>query len=249
MAASQNRRSSKKKPSPPPDVEDESGFETSDAFDPSNNGETSDESDVSEYGRTGTKRATKKATKRATKRAIKKPKPQSTMARPRRTPSPPEMSDMEFQKDSDSAASGGCIEVRKPVCTPHRSVPGANRLASHTHGAGVTPMTSVVPNMVQVHLGAGALAGGSTINLDISKLVLGKRAFDEIGWASLPTPDGSNSPTPPTRIVINKRTGHIRSATPQLSSKRRRMLENGRTPPSRRPQKGFCDIPYEIRIR
>jgi hypothetical protein len=241
MAATQNRRSSKKKPSPPPDVEDESGFETSDAFDPSNNGETSDESDVSEYGRTGTKRATK--------RAIKKPNPQSTMARPRRTPSPPEMSDIEFQKDSDSAASGGCIEVRKPVSTPQRSVPGANRLASHPHGAGVTPVTSVLPNMVQVHLSAGALAGGTTINLDISKLVLGKRAFDEIGWASLPTPDGSNSPTSPTRIVINKRTGHIRSATPQLSSKRRRMLENGRTPPSRRPKKGFCDIPYEIRIR
>src|SRR5947207_15784363 len=110
-------------------------------------------------------------------------------------------------------------------------------------------MTSEIPNVVQVHLSAGALAGGTTINLDITGLVLGKRAFDQIGSDSLPTPSGSTGPTSPTRIVINKTTSHIKSATAQLASKRRRMLETGGIPPSGRPKKGFCDLPYEIRIR
>jgi hypothetical protein len=159
------------------------------------------------------------------------------------------MSDIEFHRGSHSAESGGCGKAKKPVSTPRKSVLETNRLALHAPGAGLRPMTSEFPNVVQVHLSAGALAGGTTINLDISDLVLGKRVFDEIGSDSLPTPNDSTSPTSPTRIVINKTTSHIKSATPQLPSKRRRMLENGGIPLSGRPKKGFCDIPYEIRIR
>ena len=111
MAGASNRRGSTKKASMPPDVEDEAPFETSDVFDPNDNSSgMSDESDVSEYGRRGSKRATK--------RGMKKTKSRSTVVRPRRTPSPPEMSDMDFHRGSHPAESGGCGKVRKPVSTP-----------------------------------------------------------------------------------------------------------------------------------
>jgi hypothetical protein len=121
----------------------------------------------------------------------------------------------------------------------------------HSRGKGVISVSSDIPGIVQVHVNAGAAAGGTTINLDLSDLVLGKRTFDEIGPASLPTPDGSEGPASPTRIVINKKTGQIRSAAPVSSNKRLRMLKDvdARTGLGQQSKKGFCDIPFELRIR
>jgi hypothetical protein len=240
MAGTHKRRSSTKQSTTRQDIEDESDVEMRNPFDPNNTSDTSDESDVSEYGKRGKKRAMKK-----------KPKRKSTIVKTVRAPSPPEMSDIEYDKDPGFLELGDCIEVRKPISTPKKSVSGANELTLQTHGASVIPMTSGIPNVVQIHLNTGAVAGGTIINLDIADLVLGKRAFDEIGLASLPTPDGSTAPTSPTRIVINNKTGQIRSATPGPSSKRLRMLEDAdaRVPLSRQAKKAFCDIPFELRVR
>jgi hypothetical protein len=240
MAGSHKRRSSIKQSSTQQDVKVESDVDMSNPFAPTNTSDISDESDVSEYGKKGKKRAIKK-----------KPKRKSIMTRPARVPSPPGMSDIEYDRDTRSLELGDYIEVGKPVFTPRKAVSGVNQLALQTLGKGINPMSSGNPSVVQIHLSAGAAAGGTTINLDLSDLVLGKRPFNEIGSASLPTPDGSDASMSPTRIVINNKTGRIRSAAPGPSSKRIRMIEDaaGRLPLSRKSRKDFCDLPFELRVR
>jgi hypothetical protein len=240
MAGTHKRRSSTKQSSAQQDVKDESDVDMNNPFAPTNTSDTSDESDVSEYGKKGKKRAIKK-----------KPKRKSIMAKTARVPSPPGMSDIEYDRDPRSPEFGDYIEVRKLVSTPRKAVSEVNQLVLQTLGKGTNPFSSGTPSVVQIHLNAGAATGGTTINLDLSDLVLGKRTFDEIGSTSLPTPDGSDAPTSPTRIIINNKTGRIRSATPGPSSKRSRKLQDadGRLPLSRKSKKGFCDVPFELRIR
>ena len=242
MAGSQRRRCSTKQSVAQQSFKDESDDDDMrDPFGPDDTSDTDDESDVSEWGKKRSKKATLKV----------KPKRKSIMTKPQRPIAPPAMSDVEYDEDPDSPELGGFTEVRKPVSTPKKVMPGANRLAVQTRSNDGTAMSSAAPSVVQIHLNAGAGAGGTTINLDLSDLVLGKRGFDEIGTASLPTPDGSNAPESPTRIVINNKTGRIRSATPGHSSKRIRVLEdmNERVHSAQKAKKGFCDLPFELRVR
>lgn len=243
MAGTQSRRSSAKKVPMPQDPADHTDLEARKPFDPHNTTDTSDESGVSDYGKRRRKPAIKQKTKKK-KQPIRKSN-RAKLVRARRLP---EMSDIEYDRCSASPELGECIEVRKPIFTPKKPTLGSNQLTLQTHGAGITPVAAGMPSIVQIHLDAGAAAGGTTINLDISHLVLGKRAFDEIGLDSLPTPDGSTTPTSPTRAVINK-TDQTRSATRGPSRKRLRMLHDARLPLCRPSTKGFCELPYEIRIR
>ena len=201
--------------------------------------DTADESDVSEYGKGRKKRLVKK-----------KPKHTNIMTDVTRTPDLPTMSDIEYDRDWSSPELGACAKARRPI-TPKEGVSRASRLTVQSRDKGVTSVSSGIPGIVQIHVNAGAAAGGTTINLDLSDLVLGKRTFDEIGSASLPTPDGSEGSVSPTRIVINKKTGQIRSATPVSSNKHRRMLEDAdaRAGLDQQSKKGFCDIPFELRVR
>jgi hypothetical protein len=202
--------------------------------------DTTDESDVSEYGKGRKKRLAKK----------KKPKCTSAMTNVTRAPDPPTMSDIEYDRDRSSPELGACTKVKGSL-PPKKGVSRASRLAVGSCGKGATSVSSGTPGIVQIHVTAAAVAGGTTINLDLSDIVLGKRTFDEIGSASLPTPSGSEGPASPTRIVINKKTGQIRSATPVPSNKRLRMLEDAdaRARLGQQPKKGFCDIPFELRVR
>jgi hypothetical protein len=181
MAGTQKRRSSTKQSSTTRNGKDESDEDMRNPFSPTDTSDTNDESDVSEYGKKGKKRPIKK----------KKTKRKSAMAKPPRAPSPPGMSDLEYDRDSGSPELGDCIEVKKPIYTPEKAVSGTNRLTLQTRGDGVTQRSSGTPNAVQIHLNAGATAGGTTINLDLSDLVLRKRTFEEIGSTSLPTPDSN----------------------------------------------------------
>jgi hypothetical protein len=222
------------------EVENDSDADLSNPFTPTEVSDTTDESDVSEYGKGRKKRLVKK----------KKPKCMSTMTNVTRAPDPPTMSDIEYDRDRSSPELGACTEVRRPI-TPKKGVSRASRLAVNSRGKGATSVSSGTPGIVQIHVTAAAAAGGTTINLDLSDIVLGKRTFDEIGSASLPTPGGSEGPASPTRIVINKKTGQIRSATPVPSNKRLRMLEDAdaRAGLGQQSKKGFCDIPFELRVR
>jgi hypothetical protein len=219
-------------------VKNDSDTDLGNSFNPIEANDTTDESDVSEYGKERKKR-----------RAKKKPKRTSITTNVTRSPDLPTMSDMEYNRDWSSPELGACAKARRPN-TPKEGVSTASRLAVQSRDKGITSVNSSIPGIVQIHVNAGA-AAGTTINLDLSDLVLGKRAFDEIGSASLPTPDGSEGPVSPTRIVINKKTGQIRSATPVSSNKHRRMLEDAgaRAGLDQQSKKGFCDIPFELRVR
>ena len=240
MAGPQKRRSSTKQSSNQENIKDEPDIDLRNPFAPVDTSDTNDESEVSEYGKKGRKRPIKN----------NKTKRKSARAKPARAPSPPMMSDVEYGRDHGSPELGDCIEVKKPT-TPKQAVSEAKRLTLQTHGQGFASTSSGTPSVVQIHLNAGASAGGTTINLNLSDLVLGKRTFGEIGAASLPTPDGSDGPPSPTRVVINNRTGQIKSATLEPSSKRLRMLRDAdaRVQPSRQSKKGFCDVPFELRVR
>jgi hypothetical protein len=220
-------------------VKNDSDTDLGNSFNPMETNDTTDESDVSEYGKGRKKRRVKR-----------KPKRTSIMTNVTHSPDLPTMSDMEYDRDWSSPELGACAKARRPN-TPKEGVSTANRLAVQSRDKGVTSVSSNIPGIVQIHVNAEAAAGGTTINLDLSDLVLGKRTFDEIGSASLPTPDGSEGPVSPTRIIINKKTGQIRSATPVSSNKHRRMLEdaNARVGLDQQSKKGFCDIPFELRVR
>jgi hypothetical protein len=220
-------------------VKNDSNTDLGNSFNPIEASDTTDESDVSEYGKGRKKRLVKKKPKRA-----------SIMTNVIRTPDLPTMSDIEYDRDWSSPELGDSTKARKPI-TPKEGVSRASRLAVQSCDKGVTSVSSGTPGIVQIHVNAGAAAGGATINLDLSDLVLGKRTFDEIDSASLPTPDGSEGPVSPTSIVINKKTGQIRSATPVSSNKHRRMLEDADTKAGldQPSKKGFCDIPFELRVR
>ena len=222
------------------EVKNDSDADLGDPFSPTEVSDTTDESEVSEYGKGRKKRLVKK----------KKPKRMSTMTNVTRTPDLPTLSDIEYDRDRSSPELGACIEVRRPI-TPKKGVSRARRLAVDSRGKGATSVSSGTPGVVQIHVTAGVAAGGTTINLDLSDIILGKRTFHEIGSASLPTPSGSEGPASPTRIVINKKTGQIRSATPVPSNKRLRMLEDAdaRARLGQQSKKGFCDIPFELRVR
>ena len=221
------------------EVKNDSDADLSNPFTPTEVSDTTDESDVSEYGKGRKKRLVKK----------KKPKRMSTTTNVKRAPDLPTMSDIEYDGDRSSPELGACTKVRRPI-TPKKGVSRASRLAVDSRGKGATSVSSGTPGIVQIHVTAAAAAGGTTINLDLSDIVLGKRTSDEIGSASLPTPGGSEGPASPTRIVINK-TGQIRSATPVPSNKRLRMLEDAdaRAGLGQQSKKGFCDIPFELRVR
>jgi hypothetical protein len=209
-------------------------------FTPTEVSDTTDESDVSEYGKGRKKRLVKK----------KKPKRTSPVTNVTRAPDLPTMSDIEYDRGRSSPELEACTEVRRSI-TPKKGVSRASRLAVDSRGIGGTSVSSGTPGIVQIHVTAVAAAGGTTINLDLSDIVLGKRTFDEIGSASLPTPSGSEGPASPTRIVINQKTGQIRSATPIPSNKRLRMLKDAdaRARLGQQSKKGFCDIPFELRVR
>jgi hypothetical protein len=237
MRSTQKRRSSTKQKLTQ-EVKNDSDTDLGNSFNPTEASDTTDESDVSEYGKERKKGLVRK-----------KPKRTGTATNVTRTPDPPTMSDIEYDTDLSSPELGACTKARRPI-TPE-GVSRASRLAVHGSDKGVISVSSGIPGNVQIHVNAGAAAGGTTINLDLSDLVLGKRTFDEIGSASLPTPDGSEGPASPTRIVINKKTGQIRSATRLSSSKRRCMLEDAdaRAGLGQQSKKGFCDIPFELRVR
>jgi hypothetical protein len=238
MRGTQKRRSSTKQKFTQ-EAKNDSDTDLGNFFNPIEANDTTDESDVSEYGKGRKKRLVKK-----------KPKRTSIMTNVTRTPDLPTMSDIEYDRDWSSPELGACAEARRPI-TPKEGVSRASRLGVHNRDKGVISVGSGIPGIVQIHVNAGAAAGGTTINLDLSDLVLGKRTFDEIDSASLPTPDGSEGPASPTRIVINKKTGRIRSATPISSNKHRRMLEDAdaRAGLGQQSTKGFCDIPFELRVR
>jgi hypothetical protein len=221
------------------EVGNDSDADLGNPFNPTEVSDTTDESDVSEYG---------KRKKRLVKK--KKPKRMSTMMNVTRAPDLPTMSDIEYDRDRSSPELGACTEVKRPI-TPKKRVSRASRLAVDSRGKSATSVGSGTPGIVQIHVTAAAAAGSTTINLDLSDIVLGKRTFDEIGSASLPTSGGSEGPASPTRIVINKKTGRIRSATPVHSNKRLRMLEDADTRAGlgQQSKKGFCDIPFELRVR
>ena len=242
MVEGKGRRSSTKQSFTKQNFKDESDEDILNPFDPVDTSDTDDESEVSEYGK---KRRNKPTQKR-------KPKHRVTRAKPKPTRAPPAMSDIEYDQDSSSSEFGDSIEVRKPMSTPNKAMPRTGRLFVQTRPSEDTiAMSSGTPSVVQIHLNAGAAAGGTTINLDLADLVLGKRGFDEIGSTSLPTPAGSDAPDSPTRIVINNKTGQIRSAAAGRPSKRVRMLQdaNERAHLCRKSRVGFCDIPFEIRVR
>ena len=217
---------------------EESDRDVQEPFTPTDTSDTSDESEVSEYS------PTEKRKKHMKK---KRPKRKRTVVKLRRAPSLPEMSDIEYDSDSGSPELGDYIEARKPISTPKQEVSGINQLALQNSRTEVSAKT---PNVVQIHLNAGAAAGGTTINLDLSDLVLGKRSFDEIGLTCLPTPDGSDAPATPISVVIDE-TSQVGSGTLYPPSKRIRMLGNAkaRFPSTRQSKKGFCDIPFELRVR
>ncbi len=100
--------------------------------------DSSDESDVSEYGN-------KK------KRTSRTKKSRKGMRKRERTPTPPAMSDIEYDKDSRSGSPelGDCIEVGRPI---------------HSQKSTTTP------NVVQIHLDAGAVVG-AVINLNLSDIL------------------------------------------------------------------------------
>ena len=242
MVEGKGRRSSMKQSSTQQNFKDESDEDILNPFDPTDTSDTDNESEVSEYGKKGRKKPTQK----------KKLKRRVTRAKPKPAPAPPAMSDIEYDQDSSSSEFGDSIEVRKPMSTPNKTMPRTSQLFVQTRPSEDTiALSSGPPSVVQIHLNTGAAAGGTTINLDLADLVVGKRGFDEIGSKSLLTPAGSDAPDSPTRIVINNKTGQIRSADPGRPSKRVRMLQdvNERAQLSRTSRRGFCDIPFEIRVR
>ena len=208
-------------------------------FEEAFDGDSSDESDVSEYGK---RRAVKsrKATRRLTAR---KPGP---------APNLPEMSDAEYNGESreGSPELGDTIILRGASSTPNVRMPFTKQkhmaAVQNNQGSG-----SPAPNIVQIHLNSGAEHGGTTINLDVSNLVLGKRKFDEMAAEPLLTPDGSNESFTPNTLIINNKTGMIRSGSPKNLSKRVRMLLEAKTKAqlARLARAGFTDLPYEIRVR
>jgi hypothetical protein len=222
------------------EVKNDSDADLDNPFTPTEVSDTTDESDVSEYRKGRKERLVKK----------KRPKRTSTPTNVTHAADLPTMSDKEYDMDRSSPELGAYTEVRRSI-TPKKRVSRASRLVADSRGKGATSVGSGIPGIVQIHVTAAAAAGGMTINLNLSDIVLGKRTFDEIGSASLPTPGGSEGPASPTRIVINKKTGQIRSATPVPSSKRLRMLEDAdaRARLGQQSKKGFCDIPFELRIR
>ena len=240
MAALQKRRRSTRQSSNRQNLKDEYDSDLRNPFAPTDNSDTNDESEVSEYGKKGKKRRIKK--RKATRKIA--------WAKALRGPNPPVMSDIEYDMDAGSPELQDCIEVRKPA-TPTIALSRANRRALETVARGVPMGRPEEPNVVQLHLNAGAAAGGTTINIDLCDLVLGKRSYNGIGSASLPTPDGSDAPDSPNRLAINKKRWEVRTATPEPWGKRPRLLQDAdaRTSLSCQPKKGFCDIPYELRVR
>lgn len=210
--------------------------------------ESNFESDTSEYGKS--RRGKRKSTQ------IKKGARKSTLKQARHATSPPDMSDIEYDKDSRSGSPqiGDTIEVKQPIVRP-RSLDFFNNQYLQNHSdviRGSSASDVSVPHVVQLHLDAGAAHGGTTINLDLSKLLLGKRAFDDGGARTLRTSDSITSPSSLTRLIINNQTGQFRAATPVAPSKRIKMLkiaEARRMQTTQEPKKGFVDLPYELRIR
>jgi hypothetical protein len=236
MRGTQKRRSSMKQKFTQ-EAKNDSDTDLGNHFSPAEASDATNESDVSEYGKGRKKRPVKKKAQRT-----------STMTNVAQSPDPPTMSDVEYDRDWSSPEPGACNEARRPV-TPKEGVLRAGRFAVYSHDKGVISVSSGIPSIVQIHVNTEAAAGGTTINLDLSDLVLGKRTWDEIASASLPTPDGSERPASPTRIVFNK-TGPIGSVTPVFSNKRRRVLEDAeRAGLGQQSKIGFCDIPFELRVR
>jgi len=149
MASSQRRRDSTKPSSTSRHIKDESDFDMRNPFTPTDSIATSDESEVSEYGKKGKRNLSKK----------KKTKRKSTRTKPQHVPAAPVMSDFEYDRDDSSPEFGSYTEVGRSQSTRKKAMSGASANLVQTHGKNVTPMRSGTPSVVQIHLNTGAAAG------------------------------------------------------------------------------------------
>lgn len=198
-----------------------------------------DLSDASDYA--GRKR--KEPAKKEIGKKGKRPSKRLTVLRQSATDAPEAdpMSDIEYDSAPEMGSGGSWLQARTPPKTAsmednHTEVSGTTATS-----AGVTRLGQSTPQILQIHVNAGAQNGGSTVNLDLLSLLNACNASTNPTVnpnidANLVGNDGSTLAVSPSSVPPSLRLQRLSDAKARDAARKL-----ART--------SFTDIPSEIRVR